>query len=498
LSFAEDSARPQAAQSHSLRRRAVVLLAACAGVVGCAGLAATPALANTPAAGLGMNGWYLFWNMPQSTWNTQVAGMAADGIKVVRADALWSNVEPTAPTASGPTYNWSTTDAIATALAQHGIQWLPIIDYSTSWNASEPGDLQSPPTSDSAYAAYAAAVVARYGPGGSFWKANPKLTAEPVTAVEIWNEPNVTGTAIPAAQYAAMYESARTAIHQVSPSVEAIVGGLGNPAGTYIQQVQQTLGGPGYIDAVGQTPYDQNADDVLEDIAGLRLSLDEVGDANVPIDIEEFGWPTSGSASYVSTVSDSTRASYMTTVISDLASSDCGVERILPYTWVTAQQNAGDTEDWYGVTNDGAATATSRAIAAQYASIEAKPEPGSAAFPLCGRPVTLTLAKATPPSSQYNFCVQATADTYGPNGWATVGISGATITFTKPSAQVLITNASGVATACWSEPSVSAQTATATASDPQFYAPQASASATLVSATVSALPTVSKLLGFGL
>src|SRR5581483_1548243 len=134
---------------------------------------ATPtAGATTPASGLGVNGWYLFWKMPASRWDGPLAAMAADGVQVVRADALWESVEPSPPDSSGHHYQWAATDAIAAALARHGLRWLPIVDYSTTWSASVSlngsPDLKSVPTDIASYAAYAGALVARYGPGGSF------------------------------------------------------------------------------------------------------------------------------------------------------------------------------------------------------------------------------------------------------------------------------------------------------------------------------------------
>ncbi len=427
------------------------------------------ALANTPAAGLGINGWYLFWDTPESTWDAQVALMAADGIKVVRADAFWSDVEPDAPTAAGPGYNWSTTDAIAGTLAAHGLQWVPIIDYSAPWNESIVDDAQSAPTSAADYGTYAAAVVARYGPGGSFWTENPQLTPEPVTAVEIWNEPNEIWTEIDASTYAAMYAAARTDIDRIDPSVETIVGGLGNPSASYIDDVQQALGGPGQIDAVAVHPYGDNPSQVISNVVALRTALDQIDDGNVPIDVTEFGWPTEGVSTNASVVSDSVRAGYMTQVISQLATSDCGVERILPYAWSSAQQDALDGDDWFGVTNDGAATATSAAIAAEYQAIESAPEPTVAGNATCGRPLSLQLAVVAPSaSSTSDFCVQATALTWGSQGWATIGISGATITFSAPSARTVVTGNGGVATACWTVAPGSTQTASALATDPQF------------------------------
>jgi hypothetical protein len=450
---------------------------------------APAARANTPGSGLGVNGWYLFWEMPQSQWNLQVTEMAADGIQVARADAFWSSVEPNAPGANGPQYNWTTTDAIATVLAEHGVRWLPIIDYSAPWAESVAGNIKSPPNNDAAYAAYAAAVVARYGPGGTFWAENPSLTPEPVTGVEIWNEPNVADSAIPAPQYAVLYEDARTAIHAVDPSVQAIVGGLVNPANQYLEQMYAALGGPGKIDAVGQHPYDVSVAATVADMKRLRIAMDNEGDANVPIDITEFGWPTSGSASWSTTLTDATRAVDLTQAIDQLGKSDCGIERILPYSWVTAQSNSADVGDFFGlVSPDGSPTLSSAAMAAEYKLLEAS-NSGSAGNDACGRPLTLKLTSVASTSPTTNSCVTASVLTWSAAGSATVGVAGATVSFTSPAATTATTGSNGQATVCWSLPVGHTASVSAKASQQYFY-PQPQASLSILPGTTATVATV--------
>ncbi len=81
--------------------------------------------------------------------------LQATGATVARSDALWEATEPTAPVDGVHHYDWSFDDAIAAALAQHGLRWLPIIDYTAPWAQSVPGDDHSPPSSAADYAAYA-------------------------------------------------------------------------------------------------------------------------------------------------------------------------------------------------------------------------------------------------------------------------------------------------------------------------------------------------------
>ena len=88
--------------------------------------------------------------------------------------------EPTAPVDGVHHYDWSFDDSIAGALAAHGLQWLPIIDYSAAVGRSRsPAATTRRRSSAADYAAYAGALAARYGAGGSFWRAHPELPARP-------------------------------------------------------------------------------------------------------------------------------------------------------------------------------------------------------------------------------------------------------------------------------------------------------------------------------
>jgi hypothetical protein len=156
------------------------------------------------------------------------------------------------------------------------------------------------------------AFARRYGPGGSFWTANPQLPYEPIESFEIGNEPNlplywvVDGThlhwaypsdpnAVDAADYAEVYEAARSALHAVDPSAKAIVGGLADSAsgGVDVAEDEQFLSAfaPGTIDAVGFHPWVFDVSDSLlePDTSGLRTWMDAHGFSAAPLDINEIG-----------------------------------------------------------------------------------------------------------------------------------------------------------------------------------------------------------------
>lgn len=349
-----------------------------------AGHARSAALAAVaPPDRFGVNGQVLFWQLPQSSWAQQLRVMRQDGIRIVRADAFWDNVEPYAPSGGVHRYYWSHLDAIVAALADQGLRWLPIVDYSAPWAASRRNALgqpllYSPPSDDNAFAGYAQALVRRYGPGGEFWRQHPGLAPVPVTALEIWNEENGPVFWVPREDpgaYASLYEATRAAVHAADASIEVLVGGLANPSAPFLQGMIDALGGDtSRIDAVAIHPYAGTPDQMLPDVIDTRTVLDQHGGIDVPLDVTEFGWAVHAPSSGGPWVTDQQRASYLQQFTQTIARSDCSVERILPHTWVSLETNAANPEDWYGLVQpNGTPTLGASAYGATLAQLDATP-----------------------------------------------------------------------------------------------------------------------------
>jgi polysaccharide biosynthesis protein PslG len=338
---------------------------AIAALVACAG--ATASAADPPPDGyVGVNAQFLFPFFPPWYVDAHLEAMRAGGIETVRTDAFWHQVEPQPPVDGVHDYQWADLDHQVAALAAMRLRWLPILDYSAPWASAQPREITAPPRSTAEYADYAQALAARYGRGGQFWREHPTLPAMPVTAYEIWNEPNYSVFWRPepdALGYADLYLSARTAIRSVDPQAEAIVGGLtGEAPESFLARMyaeQPAL--HGRVDAVGVHPYAGSVQAVVGLIAGVRNTLDDNGDTTVPIDVTELGWTTVGSGSYL-TASDGDRGARLAWLVEHLANSDCRVERFIPHTWVTGESDTSDGEQWFGLYHaDGSATASGRA-----------------------------------------------------------------------------------------------------------------------------------------
>jgi hypothetical protein len=305
---------------------------------------------GSPSFGININ--RLFndgtYSVPEA--NAQLQALESTGVKVARSDALWERAEPAPPVAGAHHYDWLVNDFIATLLALHGIQWLPIIDYSAYWDESAPGYDHSGPASLTDYAAYAAAFAARYGVGGSFWATHPTLTPQPVTTYEIWNEPDGAGFWLPGPQpdrYADLYLAARAAIDSVQPAARVIVGGLTQPTTFLPAMVADRPQLRGHIDGVGIHPY-AKPDAMVAKIRADRATLVSLGMPTVPLYVTEFGWGTMPSSS-IDYAPASVRPSYIRRAFAELGHLNCGLGAVILYTWVTPQVNPTTVDDWYGI-----------------------------------------------------------------------------------------------------------------------------------------------------
>jgi hypothetical protein len=328
----------------------------------------SPALPAPPGEVFGVNVNRLFddFSYTPAQTDTQLAALRATGATVARGDALWEATEPTAPSDGIHHWTWTFDDLSAGALAAHGLTWLPVLDYSTPWAQSLPGQDHSPPRSAADYAAYARAFAARYGPGGTFWQAHPELAARPVTTIEIWNEPDNAEFWTPApdpAGYANLYLAARAAIDAVDPSTRVLVGGLVNPSTFLPAMLRAVPGLAGHVDGVAIHPYG-TPPVVIDKVRSARATLAAVGMGSVPLYVNEVGWTTSppGALDYVEAAR---RPAWIKRTLATLGRLDCGVAAAVLYTWVTPQRHPADSQDWFGIHGpDGAATPSTSAFAA--------------------------------------------------------------------------------------------------------------------------------------
>lgn len=288
--------------------------------------------------------------------DAQLKALQATGATLARSDALWELSEPSRPVGGTHRYNWQFDDLIAGSLAAHHLRWLPIVDYTAGWAQSIPGQDHSPPSSSADYAAYAAALAARYGAGGSFWRAHPEFPLLPVAAFEIWNEPDSIYFWTPhpdAGRYAQLYAAARDAIHTVDRGARVLVGGLSAPLTFLPQLLAADPALRGTIDAVAIHPYAGSPVGVLANVRNTRRVLEGVGLGTVPLYVTEFGWTTSppGALDYLAAP---LRPAYIERALAGLAKTPCDVAATTLYTWFSLRRDVHNSEDWFGISPPGA------------------------------------------------------------------------------------------------------------------------------------------------
>lgn len=303
--------------------------------LGCLTAVTSAAQAATPAVISAVNG-FSASKLPLDELNPQLAAMQSRGVTMVRSDAPWATIEPAPPGPTGHVWQWAMTDAWVAALAAHHLTWQPVLDYSVWWAKTCPGFCA--PSDDGTYAAFAQAVAARYGVGGSFWAENPLLPYRPAQIFEIWNEENVSTFSVPATTYGPLYSAARAAIDAVDPQAAVIIGGLADDSQTFnatqdypkwfINQLFTAYPSlVGQVDGFGLHPYGATGSDVEKWTVDFRKALDSWGENSAPIYITEFGWTTG------TTSRENWRANQMTTVALTLSNSNCGIAYMAPYTW---------------------------------------------------------------------------------------------------------------------------------------------------------------------
>ena len=241
------------------------------------------------------------------------------GGRVGRADSDWRGTEPKAPTHGRHTYDWSYNDTIMAAMAAAHLVWEPTLDFAPRWAEKHESNVLHlkgrgkviaflPPASNANYAAYATAFVKRYGRNGTFWKANPTSHYDPVTTVEVWNEPDNLydwGAHINLSDYARMYETIRTAVHRVDRHIRAMTGGLAFTESSLPRLLKAFRGMP--IDTLAVHPYGATPQRTIQltkiTLADMRAYHRE----HTPVAANEYGW-TSDKHTYGSTNPSSSRA----------------------------------------------------------------------------------------------------------------------------------------------------------------------------------------------
>ena len=203
--------------------------------------------------------------------------------------------------------NYAFLDRFMTATSQLGITVMPVLlnpppEITTAPSA---GALRGnyPPRDLGALGDFGAMLAARYGTNGTFWAENPQLPRRPITAWQIWNEPNIPiywQPAPSAAAYVQMLRLASQKIKAVDPNAEIVTAGLPDshikgavPLTKYVKQLFRA-GAIGAFDTLAVNGYAPTGKGVPKLIAGIRKMLNRYGGKAAGIRVTEFGWADRG------------------------------------------------------------------------------------------------------------------------------------------------------------------------------------------------------------
>lgn len=249
--------------------------------------------------------------VPQSNdFSSKDARMMASGrVESVRVWLPWSGVE-----AERGTYDWRAADRVARTLAEERLEMLPFLFGSPQWAARRDGfpcagfDCipYAPRTTETreAFAAFARAAVERYGPDGEFWDSERNLEPLPVTAWQLWNEPNLSSFYRPSVDprgYAELVRLSAAQIERADAQARVVLGGLsGNLSNSrrmstqrFLRRLYTVAGIGGSFDGIAVHPYDSHTKGVKGQIRAARKVVSARSD-DASLWVTEVGWASAG------------------------------------------------------------------------------------------------------------------------------------------------------------------------------------------------------------
>jgi hypothetical protein len=237
-----------------------------------------------------------------ATLNAQMALMSRSGVESLRSSVTWPAVE----TSQG-VYDWANLDRTVGAAARHGIEVLANVLTVPKWASSKPDASfwwRYEPRDPQLFADFMTQAVARYGPKGSFWAANPSIPKVPIRDWQLFNEQMADffwATRPWPRSYTKVLKAGYKAIHKADRGATVAAGSLVAVGGVSQWGSMKALYGAGakrYFDAIAIHPFTNNEgslagtiDNMLQIIKNVRAVMRRHGDGNKEIFLTEVTWP---------------------------------------------------------------------------------------------------------------------------------------------------------------------------------------------------------------
>jgi hypothetical protein len=248
-----------------------------------------------------------FASAAPSSQQNQARLMARSGVESVRIQFRWASAQEYAsfaeipasrrslfvPGPSGRPISYAATDASVRLAAAAGLRVLPIVVFSPRWASAQPGAhffRSYLPGDPRTYAGYLQALIARYGPKGSFWAQNPGLPKLPIREWQVWNEPTRLGDQErqPAERYyPPLLKAAYGAIKAADRRAKVILAGIHNVSWQTLARLYRG-GIKGYFDAAALHPYTKKVSNVVRIVRLNRAVMRRRGDGRKSIYLTEL------------------------------------------------------------------------------------------------------------------------------------------------------------------------------------------------------------------
>src|ERR1700759_3518500 len=223
----------------------------------------------------------------------QLKTMVSNGVQSVRVAFNWAAAQPYKTDADVPadqTDNFTDvggvptsfqfTDMVVGDAARERITVLPTVLYAPQWDAANNPNGVGYPRQYAPYAAYLTAVINRYGPHGSFWRANPGIPKMPIRSWQIWNEPNLAyyWKQPFASSYVSLLKVAHAAVKKADPGAKVGLGAPTNLAWKSLGQVCRIKGAKNLFDGVSVNGFTKIPANVIEFMVFVRHAMSHFGD----------------------------------------------------------------------------------------------------------------------------------------------------------------------------------------------------------------------------
>ena len=317
--------------------------------------------------------------------------MEASGVQSVRTTFSWAAAQPVA---GGP-FDFRQSDRIVSLTAARGMTVLPIVMYCPPWAAvtpRAPGALDVP-NDPAPYAAYATALVHRYGPYGSFWATHRALPRLPIERWQIWNEPSFDyyWPQPFAPTYVPLLAAAHASIKAADPFAQVVLPGFPDLGWQFLATIYEQGGGVGHdFEVVAAHPYTRQPANVIRFLSLMRAVMRRNGDGAKPMMITETGWNSSvghhPSDNFCCQTTEAGQAADVSALLPLLARHR-RAQRLLAfyfYTWASAEQDGTFSFNFAGLFDDASGRLAAKPVYSAFMAAALGLERCRRAAPLAG------------------------------------------------------------------------------------------------------------------